>query len=45
MGILLCKHADDVMFCGRHAHFGTQKNYVYGTKDVYANKRTLLEDK
>ena len=25
MGILLCKHADDVMFCGCHAHFGTQK--------------------
>ena len=40
MGILLWQHADDVifglglgldvMFCGCHAHCGTQKNNVYG---------------
>ena len=31
IGILLCCHANDVMFWGYQAHFGTQKNYATGT--------------
>ena len=31
IGILLCWHANDVMFWGYKAHFGTQKNYATGT--------------
>ena len=31
IGILLCWHANDVMFWGYQAHFGTQKNYATGT--------------
>ena len=32
IGILLCWHANDVMFWGYQAHFGTQKNYATGTQ-------------
>ena len=31
IGILLCWHANDVMFWGYQAHFGTRKNYATGT--------------
>ena len=31
IGILLCWHANDVMFWGYQAHFGMQKNYATGT--------------
>ena len=31
IGILMCWHANDVMFWGYQAHFGTQKNYATGT--------------
>ena len=31
IGILLCWHANDVMFWGYQSHFGTQKNYATGT--------------
>ena len=34
IGILLCWHANDVMFWGYKAHFGTQKNYATGTYDI-----------
>ena len=36
IGILLCWHANDVMFWGFHSHFGTQKNHATTTK---ANKK------
>ena len=32
IGILLSWHANDVMFLGSQANFGTQKNYATGTK-------------
>ena len=32
IGILLSWHANDVMFLGCQANFGTQKNYATGTK-------------
>ena len=31
IGILMCWHANDVMFWGYQAHFGAQKNYATGT--------------
>ena len=31
IGILLSWHANDVMFLGSQANFGTQKNYATGT--------------
>ena len=38
IGILLCWHANDVMFWGYQAHFGTQKNYATGTQtDITIN--------
>ena len=32
IGILLSWHANDVMFLGCQANFGTQKNYATGTQ-------------
>ena len=34
IGILLSWHANDVMFLGCQANFGTQKNYATGTYDL-----------
>ena len=39
IGILLARHANDVMFLGCQANFGTQKNYATGT---YNNSSDLL---
>ena len=38
IGILLCWHANDVMFLGYQAHFGTQKNYATGTSSGIEQK-------
>ena len=35
IGILLSWHANDVMFLGCQANFGTQKNYATGTKGTW----------
>ena len=43
IGILLCWHANDVMFWGYQAHFGTQKNYATGTYHyVYFSLSVIL---
>ena len=37
IGILLSWHANDVMFLGCQANFGTQKNYATGTLSITLN--------